>query len=450
VEEKLSDAPEVAAALQRFRNPRGRVSPAFGLDHIQRALQILGDPQDAIPAAIHITGTNGKGSTGAFIRAMAEAAGLKVHIFTSPHLMAVNERIRVASELVGDARLAATLNDIAAHTKGLTYFEALTAAAFVMFAETRADLSIIEVGAGGATDSTNVMARPAMTVVTPISRDHEAMFGVSGVAAIARLKAGIFREGVPAVLAEQPAAALVVLREEARLAGARIYSGQQHWKADWRDAAFFFGGARLHVRAPWLGLMGRHQLQNAGAACAAVELLNDPLFTPDTMAAGLREAAWPARLQKLGDGALTRDYGGAIIVDAAHNPGGAAALAEAIRAEREHANEPASEPANRRVALIVALQGAKDVEGVLAELAPVADDLIACELPDSGGQEGGPGAPPQHIAQIACTLGAHALEAGDFRDAIALAKASGAARIYICGSIYLCGAVLAANGERIT
>ncbi|MEP7210453.1 MAG: Mur ligase family protein, partial [Alphaproteobacteria bacterium] len=244
----MSDAPEVAAALQLFRNPAGRVSPAFGLDHIQRALKILGDPQDAIPAAIHITGTNGKGSTGAFIRAMAEAAGLKVHVFTSPHLVAVNERIRVASKLVEDARLTATLNDIASRTQGLTYFEALTAAAFVLFAETQADLSIIEVGAGGATDATNVMARPAVTVVTPISRDHETMFGVTGVAAIARLKAGVFRAGVPAVLAEQPATALAALREEAKAIGARVYSGQQHWKADWREAAFFFGGERLHVR----------------------------------------------------------------------------------------------------------------------------------------------------------------------------------------------------------
>lgn len=441
----MSDGPEVAAALQRFRNPAGRVSPAFGLDHIRRALKVLGDPQDAMPPAIHITGTNGKGSTGAFIRAMAEASDLKVHVFTSPHLVAVNERIRVAGRLVEDARLAAVLNDIAARTAslpgGLTYFEALTAAAFAMFAEMPADLSVIEVGAGGATDATNVIARPAVTVVTPISRDHEAMFGVSGVAAIARLKAGIFRGGVPAVLAEQPAIALAMLREEAKRVGADAYSAQQHWKADWRDTAFFFGGQRLHVRTPWLGLAGRHQARNAGAACAAVEMLDDPRITPDSMAAGLRQAAWPARLQKLTDGPLTRGFGGAIVIDAAHNPGGAEALAAAIQADKTGGKD--------RIALVMALQGAKDVEGVLAELAPAVDDLIACELPDSGGQEGGPGAAPSHIARIARTLGAHALEAGDFRDAIELAKASDATRIYVCGSLYLCGAVLAANGEQV-
>ncbi len=437
----MSDAPVVAAALAHFRNPKGRVSPAFGLDHIRRALKILGDPQDAIPPAIHITGTNGKGSTGAFIRAIAEAAGLKAHVFTSPHLVAVNERIRIAGRLVDDADLAAMLDDIAMRTQGLTYFEALTAAALVSFAQTPADVSIIEVGAGGASDATNVLARPAVTVVTPISRDHEAMFGVTGIAAIARLKAGIFRSGVPAVLAEQPSVALAALREEAKAIGARIYSAQQHWRADWRETAFLFGGERLQVRAPWLGLAGRHQAQNAGAACAALEMLNHPRVTPDTMAAGLRQAVWPARLQKLAPGPLTHGYAGAILIDAAHNPGGARALAEAIRAGRQEETD--------RVALILALQGAKDVEGVLAELAPVVDELIACQLPDSGGQEGGPGAAPHDIAQIARTLGAHTLEAGDIGDAIGLAKASGAASIYLCGSLYLCGAALVLNEERV-
>ena len=437
----MSDAPEVAAALSRFRTQGGRVSPAFGLDHIRRALHIFGDPQDAIPSAIHITGTNGKGSTGAFIRAMAEAAGLKVHAFTSPHLLSVNERIRISGRLVEDERLAKTLNDLATGTQGLTYFEALTAAAFVMFAETPADLSIIEVGAGGASDATNVMARPAVTVVAPISRDHETMFGVTGIGAIARLKSGIFRAGVPAVLAEQPTLALVALREEAKAIGARVYSAQHHWKSDWRETAFFFGGERLHVRAPWLSLAGRHQAQNAGAACAAIEMLHDLRYAPDTMAAGLREALWPARLQKLGPGPLTASYNGAIIIDAAHNPGGAAVLAEAINAGKTEKED--------RVALILALQGAKDVEGVVAVLAPLVADLIACNLPDSGGQEGGPGADPHAIVQIASALGVHALMADDIKDALALAKASGATRIYLCGSLYLCGAALALNGERV-
>jgi dihydrofolate synthase/folylpolyglutamate synthase len=434
----LADAAIVSAELDRFRlASMGRVSPAFGTAHIRKALVALGDPQDRIPPAIHITGTNGKGSTGAFIRAMAEAAGLKVHVFTSPHLMRVNERIRVAGRLVEDGELADVLADIRRRTEGLTYFEALTTAAFCLFAHHRADLSIIEVGAGGATDATNVMTRPAACVVTPISRDHEAMFGISGVAAIARLKAGIFREGVPAVIADQPAIALGVLREEARTAAAHVLESGDDWRARWEGDAFVYEGRRLTVRSPWLGLRGRHQAQNAGAACAALEALGDPQFLPAAMAAGLREVSWPARLQKLKPGPLVGD--GAVWIDAAHNPGGAATLAAAIRSSRQ---------VGERVAVVFAAQAVKDIEGVLAELASVADEIIVCPLTDSGGQEGGPGADPNHVAGIARTLGASAKVAPSLEEAVAagLSRAQG---LYICGSVYLCGAALAANGERV-
>ena len=261
----MADAPIVAAELDRFRQSTRR-SPAWGTAHIRKALVELGDPQDRIPPAIHITGTNGKGSTGAFIRGMAEAAGLRVHVFTSPHLMRVNERIRVASRLVEDDVLADVLEDIARRTQDLTYFEALTAAAFCLFAQSDADITIIEVGAGGATDATNVMNRPAACIVTPISRDHEAMFGVEGVAAIARLKAGIFRQDVPALLADQPAIAEAVLREEARTIAAPVRSAGEDWEHDWEGRAgeaFIYESRKLRVRAPWLGLPGLHQSQNA-------------------------------------------------------------------------------------------------------------------------------------------------------------------------------------------
>lgn len=434
----MADAAIVQAELDRFRaNAAGRVSPAWGTAQIRKALVELGDPQDRIPAAVHITGTNGKGSTGAFIRAMAEAAGLTVHVFTSPHLIRVNERIRVASKLVSDEALAEVLSDIARRTEGLTYFEALTAAAFCLFAHTRADLSIIEVGAGGATDATNVMARPAATVVTPISRDHEAMFGVSGVAAIARLKAGIFREGVPAIIAEQPAIALGVLREEARAAAAAIIEARDDWTATWEGEAFTYQSAKLTVRTPWLGLRGRHQAQNAGAACAVIEAINDKRITAQHMSAGLREATWPARLQRLKPGPLVGDA--AIWIDAAHNPGGAATLAVAIRTAKEQGDH---------VAIIFACQAVKDARGVLAELAPVADTMILCPLPDSGGQEGGPGANPADLASIATSLGATAATAESFQSAVTQARAS-ATHVYICGSVYLSGAVLAANTESV-
>ncbi len=435
----MGDAAIVVAELDRFREAStGRISPAFGTAHIRKALVVLGDPQDRIAPAIHITGTNGKGSTGAFIRAMAEAAGLTVHVFTSPHLTRVNERIRIAGRLVADEDLADVLADIWRRTEGLTYFEALTAAAYCLFAQTQADISIIEVGAGGATDATNVMKQPAATVVTPISRDHEAMFGVSGLAAIARLKAGIFRQGVPAIISEQPAMALGVLREEARASAAPVFEAGDQWSARWEGEAFVYEGRTLSVRSPWLGLRGRHQVQNAGAACASVEAIGERRITGEAMAAGLREVTWPARLQMLRPGPLAGDA--AVWIDAAHNPGGAATLAAAIRASRE---------ADERVALVFAIQAVKDVEGVLGELLPVIDDMVVCPLPDSGGQEGGPGAEPRHVAGIAATLGGKARIADDLSGAVSKARASGADRIYICGSVYLCGAALRLNGERV-
>ena len=434
----MADAAIVTAELDRFRQASaGRVSPAFGTAHIRRALVAMGDPQDRIPRAIHLTGTNGKGSTGAFIRAMAEAAGMKVHAFTSPHLVRVNERIRIAGKLVEDGELADVLSDIWRRTQGLTYFEALTTAAFCLFAHHRADISIIEVGAGGATDATNVMMKPAACVVTPISRDHEAMFGISGVAAIARLKAGIFREDTPAIIADQPAIALGVLREEARTAGAPVLEAGDDWRARWEGEAFIFEGRKSTVRAPWLGLRGRHQVQNAGAACAALEALGDKRITPAAMAAGLREVSWPARLQKLKPGPLANDHD--VWIDAAHNPGGAATLATTIRASKQTGD---------RAAIVFAIQGVKDVEGVLGELAPVADEVIICPLPDSGGQEGGPGADPDHVAGIARTLGAKVSVADDLMQAVEIASARGAS-VYICGSVYLCGAALKLNGEQI-
>jgi dihydrofolate synthase / folylpolyglutamate synthase len=434
----LGDAPIVKAELDRFRdNTAGRVSPAWGTAHIRKALVELGEPQNHMPPVIHITGTNGKGSTGAFIRAIAEAASMRVHVFTSPHLQRVNERIRVASKLVDDDDLADVLADIWRRTEALTYFEALTAAAFCLFAQERADLCVIEVGAGGATDATNVMSRPAACVVTPISRDHESMFGVSGVAAIARLKAGIFREGAPAIIAEQPAIPLGVLREEARTAGAPVAYAGEDWEARWDGEAFVYSGGRGTVRAPWLGLPGRHQAQNAGAACAAIDVLKDTRLTPAVMAAGLRECMWPGRLQRLKPGPLAGTS--ALWIDAAHNPGGAATLARAIGAGREE---------GERVAMVIAIQAVKDVSALLTELKPEVDLFVACPLPDSGGQEGGPGADPHDLAALISTLGGRAKVAVDLEQAVAIAREE-AERVYIAGSVYLCGAALSLNGEQV-
>ncbi|MEZ5937195.1 MAG: folylpolyglutamate synthase/dihydrofolate synthase family protein [Hyphomonadaceae bacterium] len=418
------------------------MSPAFGLEHIRAALKALGDPQDRIPRAVHVTGTNGKGSTGAFLRGVAEASGLGVHVFTSPHLLRVNERIRVAGELVGDDQLLQALDEVAFAGASLTYFEALTAAAFLLFARSEADLSIIEVGAGGALDATNVMAKPAVCVVTPISRDHEAMFGLSGEAAIARLKAGIMREGVPVVVAEQTPIVMGVLREEARKAGASVLACGKDWRAGWDGEAFEYVSGDVRVRTPWLGLRGRHQAINAGTACAVAQALGDDRIDAVTMAGGLREAVWPARMQRLGDGPATRGFNGEIWVDGAHNPGGAGVLATCLR------DLPPPDDAPERTVLVIAMQAAKDASGVVSALAPAVDEVIACALPDSGGQEGGISADAEELATIARALGKSARAAGSFEDALRMARSPRNGRIVVAGSLYLCGAAMRANGEQ--
>ncbi len=443
----MTNAAAVNAALARFKAARPAQPSDFQLGAIRGALASLGDPQKDMGKIVHITGTNGKGSTAQFVRAMGEAAGLRVNVFTSPHLIRVNERIRLDGELVSDDALADALNRVAQADAGLSYFEALTAAAYLLFAENEPDLSVIEVGAGGAGDATSVIDDAAVCVITPISRDHETMFGVSGEAAIARLKAGILRDDRPAVIAEQNAIAQAVLLEEARWRGAKPFAAGRNWSARWDGDAFVYEGETLNARAPWLGIAGRVQAQNAGTACAVVEQLADPRFTDQAIAAGLRGAFWPARMQALGEGPLTAGFEGVIRIDAAHNEAGARELAKAIKADRLAVEAAGDAPPH--TAVIMAMQESKDAGAILEALKDAADDLIASRLPDSGGQEGGPGANPAHIAAAAGALGMHAMPAGDVTDAIALARAGGADRIWICGSVYLCGAVLKANDETI-
>lgn len=441
----MTNAAAVDAALARFKAARPAQPTDFQLGAIRGALGKLGDPHLKMGRIVHITGTNGKGSTAQFMRAIAEAAGLAVNVFTSPHLLRVNERIRVRGALVSDDALTDALNRVADADAGLSYFEALTTAAYLMFSQSGADLNVIEVGAGGAGDATSVIEDADVCVITPISRDHEGMFGVSGEAAIARLKAGILRDGRPAVIAEQNAIAQAVLLEEARWRGAKPYAAGRNWTARWDGDAFVYEGERLSARAPWLGVAGRVQSQNAGAACAVAEQLEDDRITPEAMAAGLRGASWPARMQRLGEGPLTKGFQGVIRIDAAHNEAGARALAEAIGADRK--SGPGDAPPH--VSAIVAMQESKDASAMLEAVAKDADDVIACALPPSGGQEGGPGANPAHIVAAAEALGLHAMPAGDIRQAVNLARAAGAERIWIFGSVYLCGATLAANGEQV-
>ena len=425
-------------ALAKFVDPRGRRDIKFGLERIKRALKALGNPQDKIAPAIHIAGTNGKGSTAAFLRQMAEAAGYSVHVFTSPHLFSVNERIRLAGRLVEDHELVEALERVEATGEDLTYFEALTAAAFLLFSNISSDLCIIETGAGGALDSTNVMKAPAVCVITKIARDHEALFGVSGAVNIASVKAGIMRKGVPVVIAQQTPAVLDVLQKEATKTGAKPVIAEQDWTEHGDKDAFLYSDVSGDIRAPWLGLSGEYQKQNAGVACAAFRALGLKA-TAEDLAAGLREARWPGRLQQLAPGPITRGADADIIVDGAHNPNAARKLAAHIKAR--------CTGVKKKPCVIVGMQANKDAKQILSHLIPVADLIIGCPLPSDHGQEGGNGVSPNTLAELADDMGGRAQAATSLKDALMLATASGAKTIYACGSLYLAGAILALNGE---
>jgi dihydrofolate synthase/folylpolyglutamate synthase len=428
---------EVARLLARFRANAPPRSPVFDCAPVRAALARLGDPQEAAPSPVHITGTNGKGSTAAFLRAIAEASGLRVHVYTSPHLLRVNERIRLAGTQVSDARLAGALGRVAVAGPSLSYFEALTTAAFVLFAETPADIAIIEVGAGGAGDATNVLTRPRACVVSEISRDHEAMFGVQGVAAIAKVKAGIFRPGAPAVFARQDRHVSDVLREEALRVGMTPFVWSEDWSATLTDDVFSYAGRRLAIRDVPLGLPGDHQAMNAGLACAVADIAFPERIAGAGIAAGLRDVRWPARLQRLGPGPLNPDGTRTIYVDGAHNPGGVEALSRFI------ARHGRATPGRR--AIIFAVQAAKASEAMLPELASVADMVIVCPLPDTGGQEAGPGASPDDLMPL-IPSGPARYQRPDLASSLEAAWADGASEAYICGSLHLCAAALRLNG----
>lgn len=404
----------------------------LSLGRMTRLLAALRHPERQLPPVFHVAGTNGKGSTVAFLRAMLEAAGYRVHAYTSPHLVRFAERIRLAGRLIDEALLDDLLSECEAANDGapITFFEITTAVALLAFARTPADALILEVGMGGRLDATNVIAEPLVTVITPVSMDHEQYLG-NTIAAIAGEKAGIIKPGRPVVSAAQHADAARVIAQRAAALGAPLWQEGVFWS--WRpqgDGLMVQDGSG-EIALPRPSLHGAHQFANAALAVAALRAQDAFTVSPPAMAHGIATAAWPARLQDITAAFADRlPKGAQVMLDGGHNPAGAAALAAAL------AHQP------RPTTVIMGMLANKDARAFIAALRPHAAALIATAIPGEDCH------PPEHLSALATGMGLRAHTAANPQAAIAqaLPHIQADERLLICGSLYMAGQVLEAAG----
>lgn len=399
------------------------------LARVDRLLAALGNPERAIPPVIHIAGTNGKGSTQAMIRAGLEAEGATVHAYTSPHLARFHERIRLAGELISEPALTALLDECV-RVNGpdeITFFEITTCAAFLAFARTPADWTLLEVGLGGRLDATNVVDKPRLTIITPVSMDHEAFLGDT-IAKIAGEKAGIIKRGVPCIVGPQHPDGLAVIEAKAAAMGAPLWVFGQHWNVWEERGRLVYQDENGLLDLPLPNLPGPHQVQNAGAAIAGLRLLGKG---ESACEAAVTRAFWPARMQRLRQGPLV-DLAPQVELwlDGGHNPAGGEAVAATL------ARMP-----QRETHLICGMLNTKDVTGYMRPLASQVTRLHAVSIPGEKNT-----LPAEATRDAARAVGIDAVTAGSVAGALAtIATASPEARVLICGSLYLAGTVLREN-----
>jgi dihydrofolate synthase/folylpolyglutamate synthase len=421
----------------------------LSLDRMWRILDALDHPERRLPPVIHVAGTNGKGSTIAFMRAMLEAAGARVHVYTSPNLVRLNERFRLGQEsgresggvLVGDAELVEVLAacERANANAPITVFEMETAAGFLLFSRHPADALLLEVGLGGRLDATNVIAEPLASVVTPVSIDHVEFLGDT-VEKIASEKAAIFKRGVPAVVGRQTEGPLSVIVQRASEVGAPLHVAGQDWVASEERGRLVYQDEHGLLDLPSPRLFGRHQIDNAGTAIAALRAAGFKL-APDAYDKGLVRAEWPARMQRLTAGNLLAHApgGSEVWLDGAHNPDGGRIVAGALADLEERVSRP--------VVLVVGMLASKDREGFLRNFTGLARRLVAVPISQDKG------VPAEEVAQTARTIGIPADACTDIAAALSHIgdlDLDPPPRILITGSLYLAGEALAANGTPPT
>jgi dihydrofolate synthase/folylpolyglutamate synthase len=414
----------------------------LSLERMWRILDALDHPERRLPPVIHVAGTNGKGSTIAFMRAIVEAAGLRAHVYTSPHLVRFNERFRLGQlgggVLVSDAELAAALSECEAVNGAapITVFEIETAAAFVLFARHPADVLLLEVGLGGRLDATNVIERPLATVITPVSFDHAEYLGDS-VGVIAGEKAGILKRAVPVLVAAQPREALTVIERQAARVGAPIKIAGEDWIATEERGRLVYQDDAGLLDLPAPKLYGRHQFENAGVAIATLRTTGLAL-PPSAFEAGVAKVDWPARMQRLAQGTLAAllPAGSELWLDGGHNADGGRAIASALADLEERVSRP--------LILVVGMLATKDSAAFLRNFSGLARRVIAVPIPGQA-----KALPPETIAETARGVGISAQSSDTIEEALAAVGRLDLAsppRVLITGSLYLAGAVLAGNG----
>jgi dihydrofolate synthase / folylpolyglutamate synthase len=433
-----SSHPGVQTQLERLAR-LGPGADTLGLDRIARLLARLDNPEEALPPVFHVAGTNGKGSTCAFLRAGLEAAGHSVHVYTSPHLVRFNERIRLAGRFIEDEALAALLEEVLDAAEGLTisFFEATTAAAFLAFARTPADACIVEVGLGGRLDATNVIPRSLVGGIAQLGLDHQQFLGHT-IEEVAAEKAGIARAGVPLVTQLYARRAADRVSAVASEAGALWLPRRGGWDAIASDGELHYDDQAGSLDLPLPRLPGNHQAMNAGLALAILRHQEKLALPVPALRAMMGWAEWPARLQRLAPGPIHAllPEGSELWLDGAHNP----AAARTISAWLDTAPF-----GRRRLHLVTGLLSSKDLAGVLRPFGGTGAMIHAVPVPGHVHHA------PSLIAAEARKLGLSALASGSVEEALAtiaaLSSADAAPAVLIMGSLYLAGEVLRANGQ---
>jgi dihydrofolate synthase/folylpolyglutamate synthase len=424
-------APSSDAILDRLLSLHPKIID-LTLDRVRQLLADMGDPQRALPPVVHIAGTNGKGSTLAMIRAGIEASGKTAHAYTSPHLARFHERIRIAGELISEPALAAVLEECERVNgdRPITFFEITTVAAYVAFARSPADYTLLEVGLGGRVDATNVIDRPALSVITPVSIDHQQYLGDT-LEEIAFEKAGILKPGIPCVVGAQADAAREVIETRAAKLGAPLFIHGQDWMTRTEHGRLVYEDTHGLLDLDPPSLIGAHQFENAGLAVAALRALG---FGETACRAALSDAVWPARMQRLTRGPLAErmPQGTALWIDGGHNAAAGEALAAVVAGL-----SPAP------LWLITGMLDTKSAEDFLRPLAPHVAGAVTVTIPDTVAA-----IPAGNLAARARTAGLAAQPADSVAEALDIILATAPEvplRILICGSLYLAGAVLQEN-----